>query len=153
MFDSPSKSNSERFLEAWHHAIAQKNLDLMTDWVTDDVVLYSPAIFKPKRGRVEVEPLLRDVLDALEGYRVTKTWMDGSELLLEFEANVDGKSLQGVDRITLNEEGKLTQLKVYIRPYNGLMTLMKAVVRRNIQRLSGPKRLFAKVMFAWKSRS
>ena len=145
--------STTRFIENWHLTITKKDLSYMIEWVTDDVVLYSPALFHPKKGRAEVEPLLRDVLASLEGYKVTKTWIDENEILLEFEATVNGKSLQGIDRITLNSAGKMTQLKVLIRPYNGLTALMKAVVQRNIHRLNGPQRIIAKLMFLWKARS
>ena len=152
MSELKSKSNADKFLEAWHHAIREKNLDLMHDWVTDDVVLYSPAIFIPKKGRSEVEPLLRDVLAVFEGYHVTKTWIDGDEILLEFEARVNEKQLQGIDRISLTPEGKMRQLKVMIRPYNGLVTLMKAVVQRSIDRIPGSKKWLAKALFFIKTR-
>ena len=66
------KSTVEEFIRVWHTSTQTKNLDLMKDWVTQDIILYSPALFHPKKGRAEVEPLLRDVLDALQGYHVTK---------------------------------------------------------------------------------
>jgi hypothetical protein len=122
-------------------------------WVTDDVVLVSPALFRPKSGKTVVTEILRDVLTSFDGYKVTKTWIDGSEILLEFDANVKGMSLQGVDRITLNSEGRMTQLKVYIRPFKGLKALISSVVELNIGRLRGPRKLIARFAYAWKSRT
>ena len=149
----PMNSTSvQKFLAAWHLAIERKDLSIMDAWVVDDVVLNSPALFRPKHGKKVVTEILRDVLASLDGYKVTKTWIDGSEILLEFDATVGGMTLQGVDRITLNSEGQMTRLKVFIRPFKGLQVLIAAVVARNIGRMSGPRKLIARVAFAIKSR-
>ncbi|MFO0583700.1 MAG: nuclear transport factor 2 family protein [Anaeromyxobacter sp.] len=135
----------EQFLSLWHEAVARKDLGVLAPRVADDVVLSSPALHRPKQGKAEVMALLGDVAASLEGYRVTRTWVDGPELLLEFEAQVGERSLQGVDRITLDAEGRLQHLKVFIRPYRGLVALMTAVVRRQVDRLAGPARLIARL--------
>ena len=125
----------EQFLSLWHEAVARKDLGALAPAVEDDVVLSSPALHRPKQGKREVLALLADVLASLEGYRVTRTWVDGLEVLLEFEASVGERTLEGIDRITLDPDGRLRHLKVFIRPYRGLVALMTAVAGRQIDRL------------------
>lgn len=139
----PSDPTAE-FLALWHETVTRRELKSIAPVIADDVRLSSPALFVPKQGKREVMALLEDVLASLVGYRVTRTWIDGRELLLEFEATVGGRSLRGIDRITLDERGHLVHLEVFIRPYRGLVALMTAVVSRQIDRLGFPARLFAR---------
>jgi hypothetical protein len=132
------------FLALWHATATQKDLTLIDHAIAEDVTFSSPALFVPKRGKREVVPLLRDVLASLSGYRVTRTWIDGLEILLEFEANAGDRSIQGIDRISLDERGRMTHLKVFIRPYRGLVAIMTAVAEQQIARLSLPARLIAR---------
>jgi hypothetical protein len=134
----------EGFLASWHEAVTRRDLGIIGPVVAEDVTFSSPALFLPKRGKREVMALLEDVLAALSGYRVTRTWIDGREVLLEFEAAVGDRSLQGIDRISLDERGRLQHLKVFIRPYRGLVALMTAVATRQIDRLGFPARVIAR---------
>jgi hypothetical protein len=132
------------FLALWHETIGRRDPTLLEPLIAEDVVLSSPALFVPKRGKREVLSLLADVLASLSGYRVTRTWIDGLELLLEFEASAGDRSIEGVDRITLDARGRMTHLKVFIRPFRGLVALMTAVANRQIARLTLPERIIAR---------
>jgi hypothetical protein len=132
------------FLALWHATMARRDLQVLEPAIADEVTFSSPALFVPKRGKREVLPLLADVLASLPDYRVTRTWVEGREVLLEFEAHVGGRSLEGVDRITLDEAGRLTHLKVFVRPYRGLVAVMTAVANRQIDRLGFAARVLAR---------
>lgn len=140
------------FLEAWHATVASRDLGHMEAWVAEDATLSSPALFVPKRGRAEVARLLGDVLASISDYRVTRTWIDGRELLLEFDANVGRMKLQGIDRITLGPDGRLTHLTVFIRPFRGLLALMAAIAELEIRRMSLPARALARARMALRGR-
>ncbi len=152
MNDSTSVVDVRGFLAAWHSTVDKKDIGLMDAWVAEDVQLVSPALYRPKDGKSVVTPLLADVLASLENYKVTKTWTDGSEILLEFDAQVKGYAIQGIDRITLNNEGKMVRLKVFIRPFTGLKALIASVVELQINRLTGFRKVLAQTTFALKSR-
>ncbi len=141
----------QKFLEAWHQTVEKKDIHVMDAFVSPDVVLTSPALYHPKKGKDQVIPLLKDVLASFKDYRVTKTWVDGNEILLEFDAQVGNRSLQGIDRITLDSQGKLIHLKVYIRPYSGLTALIGSVIQlavaRQEQGMSRPRKLITRSVF------
>ena len=42
--------------------------------------------------------------------------LDGNQAILEFEKTIDGKYVNGVDIVTFNDEGKISEFKVMIRP-------------------------------------
>ena len=49
-------------------------------------------------------------------FKYTKEVLDGNQAILEFETTIDGKYVNGVDIVTFNDEGKISEFKVMIRP-------------------------------------
>ncbi len=121
------------FIKHWHEVFVKHDPQLMLELMDDDIEFFSPAIFLPKRGKEEVFKLLCTVFDVLSNYHVTSTWVQGSEVLFEFEAKLEKFQLQGIDRFRLNDEGKVVQMKVWIRPLTGLNTLARVVSRRGLE--------------------
>jgi hypothetical protein len=59
--------------------------------------------------------------------------LSGNHAVLEFESEVDGKYVNGVDIITCNDEGKIIEFKVMIRPLqavNAMHQQMKAMLEK-----------------------
>jgi hypothetical protein len=55
----------------------------------------------------------------------------GNEIVLEFETEMQGKYINGVDIITFNDEGQIVELKVMIRPLQAVNMMheqMKAML-------------------------
>jgi hypothetical protein len=51
------------------------------------------------------------------GFRYTKEIVGpGPHAMLEFETEIDGLTVNGVDILTCNDEGKITEFKVLLRP-------------------------------------
>ncbi|PQV49893.1 hypothetical protein B0G83_106182 [Paraburkholderia sp. BL21I4N1] len=44
-------------------------------------------------------------------------------MVLEFSAEVDGKSLKGIDMLRFDEHGKIEEFEVMVRPMSGLQAL------------------------------
>ena len=91
----------------------------------EDAVFRSPVLFKPYEGR---DQLLR-VLEAAEHvlglggkFRYVHKLEDPAErvAMLEFVTEVDGKQVEGIDKLTFDEDGLITELKVLIRPASAL---------------------------------
>ena len=128
-----NSNRSQAFIEQWHRIFEQNDPELILPLIDDAIEFYSPAIFAPKRGATEVFELLRVVFDIFEGYRVTDTWTKQNEVMFEFEARVGKFTLQGIDRFRLNDEGKVVQMKVWIRPLSGLKELARTVMKRGLE--------------------
>jgi len=122
----------QTFIEQWHQIFEQNDPGLIVPLIDDDIEFYSPAIFAPKYGKTEVLELLGIVFDIFEDYRVTDTWTKGNEVMFEFETRVGEYTLQGIDRFRLNDDGKVVQMKVWIRPLTGLKELARTVMKRGI---------------------
>ncbi|MNY31347.1 hypothetical protein D3C86_1655090 [compost metagenome] len=51
-------------------------------------------------------------------------------MILEFSARVGGKELKGIDMIRFNEQGKIVEFEVMVRPLSGLQALGEEMGRR-----------------------
>jgi SnoaL-like domain len=98
--------------------------------LADDVVFRSPAVYRPYRGKEQVDQLLRLVATVFENFRYTHEWRDGSTTILFFEANVGDRELQGIDILEEDEDGRVAALTVMIRPLSGLQAVASAMAAR-----------------------
>lgn len=124
------------FLPAWHRAVAHTDLDAVRQLLADDVRLGSPPYWQRFEGKEVVHALLGFVLETFEDFRYHREWCEGRELALEFTARVGEQSLQGVDLITLDEAGRITNLDVVIRPADAIEALREAITPRMTDFLS-----------------
>ncbi|WP_020400834.1 nuclear transport factor 2 family protein [Kordiimonas gwangyangensis] len=120
-------SNTDSFLKKWHQAVQTGDMELLHSIIAEDASLLSPAFWKPRVGRDKVAMVLKAVSDTFQELTYTKEWVDGNELILEFNTRVGDKTIKGIDRITLNDNGLLTEIEVLIRPMNGLTALAAAL--------------------------
>ena len=111
-------------------AVEAGDEDAAVATLAHDVVFRSPAVYKPYRGKEQVDQLLRLVATVFENFRYTHEWRDGSTTILFFEANVGDRELQGVDILEENEHGQVAALTVMIRPLSGLQAVASAMAAR-----------------------
>ncbi len=118
------KPQVDQFLKNWHLFVDGRRADMLDDLIAADARLLSPAFWKPREGRDNVAMVLTAVAGIFEDFNYSKEWIDGDDLILEFEARIGDKSVRGIDRIRVNAEGKLEEIEVMVRPMNGLMALV-----------------------------
>ena len=113
MPDLPSK-----FIEEWHSAVEERSFEKVNALLAEDVKLISPVAFKPFTDRAYILKVLENVVGTLENFRYTRsTVLSDGGVLLVFEGELDGKTLEGIDLIDLDSEGKVKTLKVMMRPF------------------------------------
>jgi len=115
------------WLVEWHRIVAEKDLDALEKLLTEDVTIGAPPYWDKLAGRDLVHHLLGLVIDTIEGFTYYREWRDGNELALEFKGRVGDLDLQGIDLITLNERGELTNIDVLMRPVNAVIALREAI--------------------------
>ena len=104
-------------------AVERADMDAAVALLADDVVFRSPAVFKPYEGRETVATILRTVSEVFEDFRYTDELDgDGIQALL-FEARIGDRSLQGIDLLRGDRDGRITEFTVMIRPASGLIAL------------------------------
>jgi hypothetical protein len=105
--------------------------------LADDVVFCSPIVFTPQKGKEITKAYLNaagatfdaggskdevsnDASGETGGFHYTKEVLSGHHAVLEFETHMGGKYVNGVDIITCNDEGKIIEFKVMIRPLQAI---------------------------------
>ena len=109
----------------WHEAVSTKNYQLLEEILDDTVIFYSPVVFTPQKGKEIAKIYLSAAAEVFEGnsFAYVRQLIKENEALLEFELELDGVKVNGVDLITWNSSKKLTEFKVFIRPLQGLNAL------------------------------
>ena len=113
-------------IDRWLDVIENGQTTDLDDMLAEDAVFYSPAVFTPQRGRATAAAYLRaaEHMFAGTGFHYVNTWIDTNSAVLEFAAEVDGISVEGVDILHWNDEGQLTSVKVMIRPFKAIQTVV-----------------------------
>lgn len=111
------------FLDRWYAYVENHDPALLDALVADGAEISSPAFFKSKASKEYVVAILTAVTAGFEDFSYSKEWIDGREIILEFNARFGDKQLKGIDRFTVNDKGQMTHIEVLIRPLNGLIAL------------------------------
>jgi SnoaL-like protein len=118
-------------LRAWHAAVESGNPALLDDLLADDVVFRSPAVFTPQRGKAVTTPYLSSAMVVLgPSLQYVGQWHDQASAVLEFEADLDGMYVHGVDMLRWNDDDQLTSFTVMVRPMRGLTKLVELMQRQ-----------------------
>ena len=99
---------------------------VLEELLDDDVVFHSPVVFTPQRGKAITSVYLTAAVSAFVGrsgdeprstpFVYTKKVLSGDTAVLEFETSMDGKYVNGVDIIRINDAGRIVEFRVMIRP-------------------------------------
>lgn len=117
-------------LAHWHRVVETRDPSLLADLLADDVVFHSPAVYAPQEGKAITTAYLTAALRVLgPTVRYTAEWSDDSGAVLEFEAELDGKFVQGVDILRWGADDRLTSFTVMVRPVQGLQALIAHMAR------------------------
>jgi hypothetical protein len=116
-------------MEQLRKALEARDADAVDALLADDVVFYSPALFKPYAGRAATMVFLRAAMDVFEDFRYGQTFTEegGRGHVLMFTASVGGRELEGADFVSLDEAGLVKEFRVMIRPMTGLMSVAQAM--------------------------
>ncbi|HEY1915627.1 MAG TPA: nuclear transport factor 2 family protein [Streptosporangiaceae bacterium] len=118
-------------LRSWHAVVRSRDPALLDGLLADDVVFRSPAVFAPQEGKALTTHYLTSALVVLgPTLRYVGEWHDEASAVLEFEADLDGVFVQGVDMLRWNAAGQLVSFTVMVRPMRGLQKLIELMSRQ-----------------------
>ena len=126
-------------IEKWHDIMksggsnAKEKLDNL---LHDDVVFYSPVVFTPQKGKDITKLYLAAASDVFSTdkktpnsekkeskFKYVKEVVTGNTACLEFETEMNGIYVNGIDLISWDDEDKITEFKVLIRPLQAVNTI------------------------------
>ena len=118
-------------LRFWHAVAAARDPVLLDALLAEDVEFRSPAVFAPQKGKALTTLYLAGALRVLgPSLRYVGEWYDESSAVLEFEADLGGVYVQGVDMLRWNTNDKLTSFTVMVRALRGLERLIELMSRQ-----------------------
>ena len=119
--------------DAFVSAIHARDADAVKAALADDVRLLSPVVFKAYEGRDVVGLILTEgAMKVFEDFEYVHRLEDPAERVatLIFRASVNGRELDGLDLMRFDEDGKIAELKVMVRPLSGTNALAAAMGER-----------------------
>lgn len=111
-------------------AVEAHDLDRALALLHDAVIFRSPAVHVPYAGRAAVGHLLRHAGEVLQDLVYVDELHGEGSVALVFRARVGDRNVEGVDHLTLDEDGRITQLRVMIRPLSGLIAMAQTMGAR-----------------------
>ena len=99
-------------------AVEARDFEAIADLLADDVVFYSPIAHKPYQGKFVVGAIFGAVFEIFEDFEYEREIGadDARDHALIFRCKIDGLAMQGCDFITVDNEGKITEFTVMLRP-------------------------------------
>lgn len=112
-------------IQTWHKSIANQDASILDSLLAEDVVFYSPVVFTPQEGKAITTVYLTAALHVLGGekFRYVREVYGGNDAVLEFETELDGLYLNGVDMISWNDDNQITSFKVMVRPLQAIQKI------------------------------
>ena len=107
---------------AWHEIVRSRVAKGLDSLLADDVVFHSPVVHAPQVGKAITIQYLSAALHVFfnESFRYVREIVGPHDAVLEFQVEIDGISVNGVDMLKWNDEGEIIEFKVMIRPLKAI---------------------------------
>jgi hypothetical protein len=112
--------------------VNRRDVSGLSGILADDCVFYSPVVHSPQKGKTITAKYLEAALLVLvnDSFHYVREVVSGRDAVLEFEVNVEGVLVNGVDMIRWDEEGRIVDFKVMIRPLRAISLVQQEMGRR-----------------------
>jgi hypothetical protein len=129
-------AGAPQHLARWHAYVAAPDHGLLREMLHEDAVFESPVVHTPQRGRALVFAYLSSADQVLggPGFRYTGEWLGPDSAVLEFETEIEGIRINGVDMIRWDAEGRIVHFKVMVRPLKAIQ-LLHRMMAEQLQKL------------------
>ena len=109
-------------IEIWHRALKAKDRRMLDTLLADDCVFVSPVVHTPQNGKKITKAYLSAAFFVFgnETFRYVRQIRGERDAMLEFELQVEGIAINGVDILHWNDAGQVTEFKVMIRPLKAI---------------------------------
>lgn len=109
-------------LDTWHRLVREQDASGLPALLAEDAVFHSPVVHTPQRGRKLTALYLGAAFQVFfsPGFRYVREIVGPTDAMLEFETEIDGVLVNGVDIIRWNDAGQITEFKVMLRPLKAI---------------------------------
>jgi hypothetical protein len=118
-------------MRKWHEVMESGSPDGLDELLAEDAVFHSPVVHTPQRGKMITTMYLAAAQQVFRdsGFHYVREVVGDHDAVLEFEATLDGIHLNGIDMLHWNDEGRVTDFKVMVRPLKAVNHLHQLMAR------------------------
>lgn len=112
-------------LADWHTIVRSRDATALNALLADDVVFWSPVVHTPQRGKAITLKYLAGALQVFgtPSFRYVREIVGERDAMLEFETEIAGVTVNGVDIIRWNDAGRIVDFKVLVRPLKAIQAV------------------------------
>jgi len=112
-------------IAAWHRLVDERDIGALDSLLSDQVVFYSPIVFKPQAGKAVTVKFLSAALHVLvnDSFRYVREIVGNRDAVLEFAVEIEGIVVNGVDMIRWDDTGRIVEFKVMLRPLKAIQLI------------------------------
>jgi len=109
-------------IETWHRLVRTHDPSGLDALLADDAVFHSPIVHTPQRGKKLTSMYLGAAFQVFfnPSFHYVREIVGPSDAMLEFETEIDGIKVNGVDMIRWNDSGQIVDFKVMLRPLKAI---------------------------------
>jgi len=113
---------NQNAISQWHNIVRIRDASGLGELLAEDVVFYSPVVHTPQVGKAVTTMYLSAAVQVFGNgsFRYVREIVGESDAVLEFETEIDGIIVNGVDMIKWNDDGKIVEFKVMVRPLKAI---------------------------------
>ena len=102
----------------WHQLVQSRDVRGLDALLAEDAVFHSPVVHTPQVGKAITRKYLAAAFRVFfnESFRYVRELTGERDAILEFQVEIDGIQVNGVDMIKWNEQGKIVEFKAMLRP-------------------------------------
>lgn len=119
-------------LDRWHEMAASGDFEKLAEITDPDATFRSPVAHAPYKSAMALCVAINAVSKVFEDFAYHRSFAsdDGLNVVLEFGARVNGKDIKGADFIKFDQEGRIVEFEVMVRPMSGLAALAEEMGKR-----------------------
>lgn len=109
-------------LPTWHELVKSRNAGGLESLLADNVVFHSPVVHTPQVGKAITIQYLSAAFQVFfnESFKYVRELTGPSDAVLEFQVEIDGIAVNGVDMLKWDADGRIVEFKVLIRPLKAI---------------------------------
>lgn len=119
-----------KVIKQWHEIVRNQDAAGLDSLLADEVVFHSPVVHTPQAGKKITRLYLMAAMKVLNepGHFVyLREIVQGQHAVLEFQTEIDGVTVNGVDMIEWNDAGQIVDFKVMVRPLKAVSAIHQAM--------------------------
>lgn len=109
-------------VDTWHEIVRSRNTRELEALLADDVVFHSPVVHTPQAGKAITMQYLSAAFHVFfnESFHYVREIRGPREAALEFQVEIEGIMVNGIDLLTWNDDGRIVEFKVLLRPLKAI---------------------------------